>query len=90
MAGLYKNKITLLCDKKSHEFTISYSKKLNSLGCAECRKEEREEWKEQLKQQEILRNQEYLKKQQELFIKARQEMEHEETNTTNTNTNTGA
>jgi hypothetical protein len=58
--GLFSQKITLKCFKKSHGFQISYSKKLNTLSCADCRKEEREEWKEQLKQEELLRNQLYL------------------------------
>jgi hypothetical protein len=31
---------------------ISYTKKLQTLSCADCRKEEREEWKEQLKKEE--------------------------------------
>ena len=49
ISGLFSQKITLKCYKKSHTFQISYSKKLNTLSCADCRKEEREEWKEQLK-----------------------------------------
>jgi hypothetical protein len=58
--GLFSQKITLKCFKKCHSFQISYSKKLNTLSCADCRKEEREEWKEQLKQEELIRNQIYL------------------------------
>ena len=44
--GLYNSKITLKCEKKHHSFKISYTKKLNTLSCSDCRKEEREEWKE--------------------------------------------
>lgn len=57
--GLYSKKITLKCHRKHHEFKISYSKKLHTLSCADCRKEEREEWKEQLKQEELRRNEYY-------------------------------
>lgn len=73
--GLYLSKITLSCDRRGHISKISYSKKLNSLSCADCRREEREEWKEQLRQEELRRNEIYTKKQQELFEKAQQEME---------------
>jgi hypothetical protein len=45
------------------------------LSCSDCRKEEREEWKEQLKQEEIKKNEYYLRQQQELFEQARREME---------------
>ena len=44
--GLFKEKITMKCEARGHMIKIGYSKKLNSLQCAECRKEEREEWKE--------------------------------------------
>lgn len=54
--GLYSSKITLSCELRQHQFTISYSKKLSCLSCADCRKEEREEWKEQLRQEEAQRN----------------------------------
>lgn len=57
--GLYQPKITLQCAKKNHVFKISYSKKLHTLSCSECRREEREEWKEQLKQEEQRRNEYY-------------------------------
>jgi hypothetical protein len=60
--GLYQTKITLLCEKKNHLIKISYSKKLHTLSCSDCRKEEREEWKEQLKQEEARRNEMYQKK----------------------------
>jgi hypothetical protein len=60
--GLYSEKIHLLCDNRGHGFNISYSKKLNSLSCADCRREEREEWKEQLKQEDERRNELYTKK----------------------------
>lgn len=73
--GLYNTKITLKCEKKYHQFKISYTKKLNTLTCSDCRKEEREEWKEQLKQEEQRRNEFYQRKQQELFEQARREME---------------
>jgi hypothetical protein len=43
---------------------------LNSLSCADCRKEEREEWKEHLRQEEHQRNEENLRKQRELFEQA--------------------
>jgi hypothetical protein len=65
--GLFESKITLNCEKRGHSFMISYSKKLNSLSCSECRREEREEWKEQLRQEELLRTELHLRKQQELF-----------------------
>lgn len=58
IGGLFSSKIILRCEKRSHQLKISYSKKLNSLSCADCRKEEREEWKEQLRQEENLRNEE--------------------------------
>lgn len=92
--GLYCSKITLECLKKQHHFTISYSKKLHTLSCSDCRREERDEWKEQLRQEELKRNQDYLKKQQELFEKARKCMEDEErtwnTNTTNTSSSSSS
>lgn len=53
--GLFTPKIILRCEHSAHSFKISYSKKLNSLSCADCRREEREEWKEQLRQEELLR-----------------------------------
>ncbi len=73
--GLFSTKITLQCQRRSHQFKISYSKKLQTLSCSDCRKEEREEWKEQLKQEEIKKNEYYLRQQQELFEQARREME---------------
>lgn len=73
--GLYQTRITLQCEKKKHTIKISYTKKLHTLSCADCRKEEREEWKEQLKQEEALRNELYQRKQRELFEQARIEME---------------
>lgn len=54
--GLYSEKIILCCEARQHQFKISYSKKLNCLSCSECRREEREEWKEHLKQEEDMRN----------------------------------
>lgn len=75
LEGLYDTKISMMCEKKHHVFTISYSKKLHTLSCSECKKEEREEWKEQLRQEEVRRNIEYQQKQKELFEKARIEME---------------
>jgi len=74
--GLFTEKITLRCLARAHCFKITYSKKLNCLSCADCRKEEREEWKEQLRQEEMRRNEIYTRQQQELFNKARQEMEY--------------
>jgi hypothetical protein len=44
--GLYQTKIKLQCEKKKHEMKISYTKKLQTLSCADCRREEREEQKE--------------------------------------------
>ena len=61
--GLFSSKITLRCDKQGHKFKISYSKKLNSLSCSDCRREEREEWKETLRQEEQRRNEVHLLKQ---------------------------
>lgn len=54
--GLYGSKISLKCDRKGHEFKISYAKKLNTLSCCDCRREEREEWKAKLRQEEHERN----------------------------------
>jgi len=59
LEGLYSNKITLMCEKKHHAFKISYTKKLHTLSCSECRREEREEWKEHLKLEEQRRNEMY-------------------------------
>lgn len=73
--GLYADKITLRCDKRHHLFRISYSKKLQTLSCSDCRREEREEWKEQLKQEEQRKNEFYLRQQRVLFEQARREME---------------
>ena len=78
ISGLYEDKISLCCNARNHEFKISYSKKLNSLSCADCRKEDREEWKEQLRQEEQQRTEENLRKQRELFEKAAQEAYEEE------------
>lgn len=47
--GLFSEKITLCCERRAHLFKITYSKKLSNLSCSECRKEEREEWKDQLR-----------------------------------------
>jgi hypothetical protein len=73
--GLYAIKITMMCDRKHHTFKISYTKKLHTLSCSECKREEREEWKEHLKQEEQRRNEQYQHKQKELFEQARMEME---------------
>jgi hypothetical protein len=78
VGGLYKEKISLCCNLRNHEFKISYSKKLNCLSCADCRKEEREEWKEHLRQEEQQRMEENLRKQRELFEQAAQEAYEEE------------
>ena len=37
--GLYCEAIQLRCVKKSHLFEINYNKKLQNLGCYDCRKE---------------------------------------------------
>lgn len=75
--GLFSSKITLKCSRRGHQFKISYSKKLQTLTCSDCRREEREEWKEQIRQEEIKKNEFYLRQQRELFEQARREMEHE-------------
>lgn len=75
--GLYSTKITLKCEKREHQFKISYTKKLHTLSCSDCRKEEREEWKEQLRQEEQRKNEYYQRQQKELFEQARREMEGE-------------
>lgn len=75
--GLYGAKITLKCEKRGHQFKISYTKKLHTLSCSDCRKEEREEWKEQLRQEEQRKNEQNLQQQRELFEQARREMEGE-------------
>lgn len=59
--GLFSSKITLKCQRRSHLFKISYSKKLQTLSCSDCRKEEREEWKENLRQEELRKNEFYLR-----------------------------
>ena len=73
--GLYSTKIKLICQKKKHEMTISYTKKLQTLSCSECKREEREENKEKQRIEEQRRAEEYERKQKELFEKARIEME---------------
>lgn len=73
VSGLYNDKISICCNLRNHEFKVSYSKKLNSLSCADCRKEEREEWKERLRLEEQQRTEDNLRKQRELFDKAAQE-----------------
>lgn len=73
VSGLYNDKISICCNLRNHEFKVSYSKKLNSLSCADCRKEEREEWKENLRLEEQQRTEDNLRKQRELFEKAAQE-----------------
>ena len=75
--GLYSSKITLKCDKRGHEFKISYAKKLNSLSCCDCRREEREEWKAKLRQEEIDRNEMFERQQRELFEQAKRDMDKE-------------
>lgn len=54
--GLYSSKITLKCEMREHQFKISYTKKLHTLSCSDCRKEQREEWKEHLRQEEQRKN----------------------------------
>ena len=73
--GLYQTKIKLVCEKKEHEIKISYTKKLQTLSCGECRREEREEFKEKLRIEEQRRTEMFERKQKELFEKARIEME---------------
>ena len=62
VSGLYNDKISICCNLRNHEFKVSYSKKLNSLSCADCRKEEREEWKENLRLEEQQRTEDNLRK----------------------------
>lgn len=57
--GLFSNKITMMCERKRHTFKISYTKKLHTLSCIDCRREERDEWKEHIKQEELKRNELY-------------------------------
>lgn len=75
VGGLYNSKISLKCERRGHEFKISYTKKLNTLSCSDCRKEEREEWKEKLRQEELERNEQFQRQQRELFEQAKREME---------------
>lgn len=68
----FGNSIELRCEKRGHKFAISYSKKLRTLTCSDCKKQEKDELKEQLRREEERRNEELEKKQKELFEKARQ------------------
>lgn len=63
------------CDARGHEHQITYNKKLVHLSCLECRREEREAWKEKIRQEEEKANLIYAQMQADLFEKARREME---------------
>ncbi len=75
LGGLFEEKMNIRC-QQGHEFDIPYSKKLSAFGCAVCKKNEREQWKESLRQEEKRRQEENLRRQERLFEEARKEMGH--------------
>ena len=52
--------IQLICEK-GHQFTIQFGRKLQTLCCQECRKDERERVREELRRAEEKRNEENRK-----------------------------
>jgi len=51
--GLYRKELRVHCNKaKNHSFNLKFGKKLQNLSCHVCMKEQKEQWKQQLKQEE--------------------------------------
>ena len=56
LGGLYEKRILMRCKRSGHEFTISYSKKLQQLNCLRCRSHDKELQKERLRSEEEQHN----------------------------------
>ena len=71
--------MVMMADTRTNAGVDNFSsfKKLHTLSCSDCKREEREEWKEHLKQEEQRRNEQYQRRQKELFEQARMEMEQD-------------
>eukprot|EP00351_Strombidinopsis_sp_SopsisLIS2011_P006259 CAMPEP_0116887460 /NCGR_PEP_ID=MMETSP0463-20121206/21953_1 /TAXON_ID=181622 /ORGANISM="Strombidinopsis sp, Strain SopsisLIS2011" /LENGTH=124 /DNA_ID=CAMNT_0004550189 /DNA_START=1020 /DNA_END=1394 /DNA_ORIENTATION=+ len=47
--GLYRKELTIQCKSSKHLFNLKFGKKLQNLSCYVCVREQKEQWKQQLK-----------------------------------------
>jgi hypothetical protein len=62
IGGLYKSHISLKCLRRGHSLKLNFRKKLTSISCLECKRMEREEWKDQIRKEEQIKDKENEKK----------------------------
>lgn len=78
MGKLYSKKLAFMCIAKKHVTKIrDCSRRLHTgiISCAECRKDEREAAKRAMLEEERKRQEIYAQRQEEMFRKAREEMQ---------------
>lgn len=49
LEGLYRKELRIQCKVSKHQFNLKFGKKLQNLSCHVCMKEQKEQWKQQLK-----------------------------------------
>lgn len=75
---LYSDNLAFRCPDRKHCTPISYNKRISQLlSCADCRRESKEAIKEQLRREEEQQNNHISQMQEEMFRRAREEMEKE-------------
>ncbi len=78
LVGKLYSSLSFRCPDRRHCIPISYNKRVTQiLSCADCRKEQKEAVKEQHRREEEQQNNNISKMQEEMFRKAREEMERE-------------
>lgn len=75
---MYSKTLFFQCADRKHRTPISYNKRISqSLNCSDCKREQKEAMKEKLRQEEEQQSKYMSQKQEEMFRKAREEMERE-------------
>lgn len=74
----YSQNLAFKCPGAKHSQPISYNKRVSQvLNCAECKREQKEAHKQKLRQEEEQQSRYISQMQEEMFRKAREEMERE-------------
>jgi len=75
---LYSKILSFKCPERKHCTPISYNKRISQiLSCADCKREQKEAMKERIRQEEEQQSKHISQMQEEMFRKAREEMERE-------------
>lgn len=75
---IYSKTLNFKCAESKHCMPVSYNKRISqSLSCSDCKREQKEAIKEKLRQEEEQQSKYISQMQEEMFRKAREEMERE-------------